>query len=56
MKKPQEEKMPEIDESLLTPEQKEELSRKKRVWPWLLFFFIIFALMAGCMIVIFSLR
>ena len=43
---------PEIDESLLTPEQYEELHRKRNYKPWIIFFAILFALMAICLTVI----
>ena len=50
MKKKEDE--PQIDESLLTKEQYEELHRKRNYKPWIIFFVTLFALMAICVIVI----
>lgn len=47
---------PEIDESLLTAEQKEEMSRKGNWLPWVIFFGIIAALMIVCLVVLFTLK
>lgn len=55
MKKEQE-PMPEIDESLLTEEQKAEMNRKQFSWKYLLFPAIILVLMAVCVVVIVMLR
>lgn len=46
------EKEPEIDESLLTKEQYEELHRKRNYKPWIIFFSVLFGLMAICLVVI----
>ncbi len=47
---------PEIDESLLTAEQKEEMNRKGNWLPWVIFFLIIAALMIACLVVLFTLK
>lgn len=54
MKKREEE--PEIDESLLTEEQKAELHSKKISLPWIIFFSVMAVLIAACVIVIVVLR
>ena len=46
---------PEIDESLLTETQKEELQKKPCPWPYVIFFAVVFLLMAACFIVIYAL-
>ena len=51
------EPMPEIDESLLTPEQKEEMEKEQRVpWKFIIFTGVILTLMIACIIVIVALR
>ncbi len=55
MNKKDEEPIPEIDESQLTEEQKEELHRKPNYRPFIIFAIVIGVLMIACMIVIFSL-
>lgn len=47
-----ENKEPEIDESLLTPAQKREMKKKTFTWKWALFWGIIATLMLVCLIVI----
>ena len=49
------EPLPEIDESLLTKEQKEELAKKQFSWKYLIFPGVILVLMVACIIVIVSL-
>ena len=54
--KKEEEKEIDIDESLLTPEQREEMEKERRFpWKWLLFTGIILTLMVVCIIVIVAL-
>lgn len=43
---------PQIDESLLTPEQYEEMHRKRNYKPWIVFFASLAALMIVCVVVI----
>lgn len=50
MKKKEDE--PQIDESLLTKEQYEEFHRKRNYKPWIIFFSVLFGLMAVCLTVI----
>ncbi len=45
-------KEPKIDESLLTKEQYEEIHRKRNYKPWVIFFSVLFGLMAVCVAVI----
>lgn len=47
-----EEREPEIDESLLTPEQKRLLHQKTFNWKWGVFWLTIIALMVVCLVVI----
>ena len=54
-KKQEQEPLPEIDESLLTQEQKEEFHRKPNYVPFLIFFGVLLVLIAVCLIVIFAL-
>lgn len=47
------EEIPEIDESLLTPEQKAEMEKERRFpWKWAIFTGVILLLMIACIIVI----
>ena len=43
---------PEIDESLLTKEQYEELHRRRNLKPWIIFASVLLGLMAVCIAVI----
>lgn len=54
MKKKEKTPEPQIDESLLTPEQKEALKPQKKTG-WIVFFSVIFGLMLICLIVILAL-
>lgn len=48
-----EDDLPEIDESLLTPEQKAEMEKESRFpWKWAIFTGVILLLMIACIIVI----
>ncbi|MCR5348683.1 MAG: hypothetical protein K6E59_03660 [Bacilli bacterium] len=47
-----EEEEPQVDESLLTPEQKKELEKKPISWKWLVFWGVLIALMGVCLIFI----
>ena len=55
MKKKDQELIPEIDESLLTPEQKEELHRKPKIAGYVIFFSVMAALIIASIIVIYAL-
>ena len=55
MKKKDQEPIPEIDESLLTPEQKEGLHRKPKIAGYVIFFSVMAVLIAACIIVIYAL-
>lgn len=55
MKKKDQDPIPEIDESLLTPEQKEELYRKPKIAGYVIFFSVMAVLIAACIIVIYAL-
>lgn len=46
------EKEPEIDESLLTPEQYAELHKKRNYKPWIIFFSVLALLIIICIVVI----
>ncbi len=43
---------PQIDESLLTPEQYEEIHRKRNYKPWIIFFSVLAGLIITCIVVI----
>ena len=47
-----EEREPEIDESLLTPEQKRLMHEKTFNWKWGVFWIVVVALMIVCLVVI----
>lgn len=55
MKKKDQDPISEIDESLLTPEQKEELYRKPKIAGYVIFFSVMAVLIAACIIVIYAL-
>lgn len=55
MKKKDQDPISEIDESLLTPEQKEELHRKPKIAGYMIFFSVMAVLIAACIIVIYAL-
>ena len=55
MKKKDQDPIPEIDESLLTPEHKEELHRKPKIAGYVIFFSVMAVLIAACIIVIYAL-
>ena len=55
MKKKDQDPIPEIDESLLTPEQKEELHSKPKIAGYVIFFSVMAVLIAACIIVIYAL-
>ena len=55
MKKKDQDPIPEIDESLLTPEQKEELHHKPKIAGYVIFFSVMAVLIAACIIVIYAL-
>ncbi len=52
MSKKEKEDIPEIDETLLTPEQKAEMDTKHLTRGWIIFFGVMFALILACIIVI----
>jgi hypothetical protein len=51
-----EEEEPEIDESLLTPEQKEELAKPFFKWKYLVVWGVLIAAIVACIVVICVLR
>ena len=55
MKKKDQDPIPEIDESLWTPGQKEELHRKPKIAGYVIFFSVMAVLIAACIIVIYAL-
>ncbi len=55
MKKKDQDPIPEIDESLLTPEQKEELHCKPKIAGYVIFFSVMAVFIAACIIVIYAL-
>ncbi len=55
-KKKPEEPEPEIDESLLTPEQKEELGKPFFQWKYLIIWGALLVAIVACIIVIYALR
>lgn len=57
MMKKEEENIPEVDESLLTEEQKQAMEAERKVpWGWLIFMGVVLTLIVACVIVVLCLK
>ena len=55
--KKEEENIPEVDESLLTEEQKAALEEEKKIpWGWIIFMGVVLTLIIACVIVVLALK
>ena len=55
--KKEEENIPEVDESLLTEEQKQAMEAERKIpWGWLIFMGVVLTLIVACVIVVLCLK